>query len=525
MPTIKIGDNSIKWAMKHLLEQRDTDIFPFPIELNIINDEIDYVSTKLRNKGISEYKWHYARRFIMPKDLLSFRIVTQLDPIDSLFLAALIKEFGHIIEDSRVPAEDKVVFGNRYEPSADGRLFKSDRQWRKYWLRNQELINSHKIALKVDIADFYNQIYHHNIENALIQIGGGNQLMNSIKNFIGKITYKVSRGIPVGPHSTHLLAELVLISIDNELLNKRIRYTRYMDDFVFYCDSELEGKIILNKFAQILDKQGRLTLQRHKTEMYSETEFKDICKSKLDEKTLDETEKEILKIVKDHLEEDEDEYSDKIKWEDLTDQQKDYFQELYYDKLFNKYLDNSEGPDYSKLRWLFRRLTQIGVPFAIQKTLEYFDDLIPVLPDICEYFIAASPNLEDDLVVTGEEIIDILESEIVQSNEFVQISLIDLFVNNIELNHFHLFDDLFSNSSEFVKRKIILLAYELNNVAWIRGKKEQYDDLGKWAKRALLIAFSKLPRDERRFIYNSISEDIGESQILEHTIIRWGKKR
>lgn len=525
MPIIKLQDGSIKWAMKHLLEQRDTDIFPFPIELNIINDEIDFVSNQLRNKGISEYKWHYARRFIMPKDSLSFRIVSQLDPIDSLFLASITKEFGHIFEEARVPTEDQVVFGNRFAPTTDGRLYKSDRQWRKYWLRNAELIEDYKVVVRVDIADFYNQIYHHNVENAIIEIGGGNQLMNCFKNFIGKITYKVSRGIPVGPHSTHLLAELVLVSIDNVLLNKRMVYTRYMDDFVFFCNSELEGKIILNKFAKILDKQGRLTLQRHKTQIFSQSEFIDICESKLDEKTLDETEKEILKIVKEHLEEDENEYSDKIKWDDLTTDQKVYFQELYYDKLFDKYLDDTDGPNYSKLRWLFRRLTQIGVPFAIQKTLEYFDDLIPVLPDVCEYFIAASPNLEEDLKLTGEEVFEVLDSEIVQSNEFVQISLIDLFVNNVELNHFHLFDELFTNSSEYVKRKIIVLAYKLNNVAWIRGIKEQYDDLGKWAKRALLIAFSILPREERKFIYNSILEDIGDSDIMAHTIIRWGKKR
>ena len=509
--------------MKHLLEQRDTDIFPFPIELYIIEKELAFVSDIIKNKGISEYKWKYARRFIMPKDELSFRIVSQLDPIDSLFLAALIRQHGQLIEDARNSPDNDIVFGNRFSPTVEGRLYRTDRQWRKYWIKNKDLIQTKRIAVRVDIADFYNQIYHHSIENAILDVGGGNQLMKSIKNFTGKITYKVSRGIPVGPHATHLIAELVLIAIDEELISKGIVFTRYMDDFVFYCDTELEAKIILNKFAKILDKQGRLIIQRHKTKIYSDEEFDTICDEKLDEKTLGETEKEILKIVKEHLEEEDDEYSDKAKWNDLTGEQKKYFQELYYEELFKEYLENKPYPDYSKLRWLFRRLTQIGVPFAIEKTLEYFDELIPVLPDVCQYFIAASPNLDEDLTITGEQLHEILESDIVQSNEYIQISLIDLFVNNNGLNHFEIFDGLFDRSSEYVKRKIILLAFTLKNKAWIRGRKEEYDGMGKWAKRAFLIAYACLPSDEKKFFYNSIIEDLGEDDIVEKAIIKWGK--
>ena len=298
-----------------------------------------------------------------------------------------------------------------------------------------------------------------------------------------------------------------------------------MDDFVFFCNSELEAKIILNKFAQILDNQGRLIMQRHKTQIYTDDEFLDICDSKLGEKTLSDTEKEILKIVKEHLEEEGDEYADKIKWDKLTDDQKQYFQELYYEGLFSEYLEGELDPNYPKLKWLFRRLTQIGVPFAIQQALNNFEELIPILPDICQYFISASPNLDADLSITGDQLHRILDSEIVKSNEYVQISIIDLFVNNNELNHFEIFDQLFNTSSEFVKRKIILLAYSLNNAAWIRGKKEQYEGMGRWAKRAMLIALTCLPAEERKFIYNSISEDLSDDDIVEKTIIKWGKNK
>lgn len=532
MSPIKINEASIRWSITHLLNQKDTDIFPFPIELNIINDQLEYIIDRLTNRGLTEYDWNYARRFLISKDELSFRLVSQLDPIDSLFLTAVLKEYGQIIEDSRIPEEQQVVYGYRFNPTSDGKLYKPDRQWKQYWKRNQDLNTEYKYVLSTDIADFYNQIYHHSIENAILQIGGPNQLKVCLQNFINKVTYKVSRGIAVGPHATHLLAESVLISIDNVLLSKGIKYTRFMDDFVFFCNTELEAKIILNKFAQVLDKQGRLVCQRHKTKVFNQKDFEQICKSKLDVKSLSETEKAILDIIKKHLREDDDEdgegdeeseYSDKLTWDDVSDEEKKYFEELYYEELFAKYLNNSLNPDYSKIRWLLRRLSQIGAPYAIQSILDNFQELVPVLPDVCDYFISSSMNLDDDLEITGEQLVDILDSEIVKSNEYIQISIIDLFVNNTDLNHFHLFDDLFNNSSEFVKRKIILLAFSLRNKDWIRGMKENFSGLGNWAKRALLIAFSCLPPDERKFVYNSISENLTDNNIMEIAIIKWGK--
>ncbi len=67
------------------------------------------------------------------------------------------------------------VFSYRFAPSPDGDLYQSKNAWNQYWSRCYKLSQSYKFALILDISDFYNQIYHHTIENQLISSNLPNQ--------------------------------------------------------------------------------------------------------------------------------------------------------------------------------------------------------------------------------------------------------------------------------------------------------------------------------------------------------------
>lgn len=91
---MKIAEDSIKWAIKHLTEYGDTDLFPNPVEFDIISQEKNYVLNKLKEIDISSYNFKASRRFVIPKDELSYRIATQLNPIDSILFSAILHEYG-----------------------------------------------------------------------------------------------------------------------------------------------------------------------------------------------------------------------------------------------------------------------------------------------------------------------------------------------------------------------------------------------------------------------------------------------
>jgi hypothetical protein len=333
----------------------------------------------------------------------------------------------------------------------------------------------------------------------------------------------VSRGIPVGPHSTHLIAEAALIPIDNSLRYNGIDYCRYMDDFVAFCNTELECRVILNKVAEILDKQERLILQRHKTKIFTAQEFLDECYIQLNYEPLNDIEGKIINIIKSHL--DEGPYTRKIKWDELEDEYKEFFSKMYFDEIIEGYLQEEPTPNYSKLKWFYRRLSQLGVPYALDYTIEHISELMPLINDLCEYFVSAAPNYTSDLKNKGEELHNLLDSDLIKSSEYFQIALINLFSKATDLNHFELFVKKFHSYSEPAKRKILFVANSLNAADWIRENKEKYNEFSPWTKRAFLISCSCLPKEERKYFFDTAGMFLNESDLTEKIIIKWAKEK
>lgn len=520
---MKLLRDSIEWSITHLNKENDTDIFPKPLEIDIINDQKDYCVEELSKTDIGQYKWHLSRRFIVPKDELSYRAITQLDPIDSVFLSALIKEYGMCIESKRIPESERIVFGNRFSPTVDGYLYKADGQWKQFWEASREKAKRYKYVIRFDIADFYNQIYHHSIENQLIECGFPNEVKKSICSLINTITVKVSRGIPVGPHSFHLIAEAALIPIDNSLKYNGIDYCRYMDDFIAFCNTELECRVLLNKVADILDKQERLILQRYKTKIFTSPEFIDECKSQVNYEPLNDIEEKIVGIISEYT--DEGPYTTKVKWEELDHSDKDFFSKIYFDKIIEGYLNDGLTPNYPKLKWFYHRLSQLGVPYVVDYTLETIADLMPIINDICEYFVAAAPNYSGELRNKGKELHELLDSDLIKSSEYFQIALINLFSRATDLNYFEIFARKFHTYSEPSKRKILFVANSIKAADWIRENKERYNEFSPWTKRAFLISCSCLPREERKFFFETANMFLSENDIIEKMILKWAKDK
>jgi len=220
---MRLPRTTYTWAIRHLLAEGDTDLFPRPLELEALRYNWSYgVLNDFSQLDLSDYVWKGGRRFLVPKDILAFRQGTQLHPIDSVVFAALIRRLGSRLEQRRIPVRDQRVFSYRFAPTDDGRFYGDDTRWHEFWevsrRKAQEANCSH--VLVADITDFYNQIYHHVIENQLRGAGLTEAQERIFKRFLTAYSETVSRGIPIGPHSVHLLVELSLHPIDEDLLGK-----------------------------------------------------------------------------------------------------------------------------------------------------------------------------------------------------------------------------------------------------------------------------------------------------------------
>ena len=130
---MKINEESIKWALKSLESMGDSDLFARPFELSIIKKLGDTASSRIASLDISDFGYGPSRRFIVPKDDLSYRTASQLDPLNSVILTALIYEYGELIESKRRSKDEKKVFSYRFAPEADGQIYDSANSWNNFW--------------------------------------------------------------------------------------------------------------------------------------------------------------------------------------------------------------------------------------------------------------------------------------------------------------------------------------------------------------------------------------------------------
>ncbi len=165
-----IKPESLDWALKHIENYGDTDIFPLPFEFEAIRLSWD---SKIRNylseQDILQYRTRPYRRCLSPKHRFGFRISTQLDPFDMLIYTALVYDIGYDIESYRVPVSNQIVHSYRFNPDTDGRFFDTDVGYDSFIQQSKYFAFSGKFQKVViaDIADFFPRIYHHPLGNAL----------------------------------------------------------------------------------------------------------------------------------------------------------------------------------------------------------------------------------------------------------------------------------------------------------------------------------------------------------------------
>lgn len=514
---MKLSEKSLEWALTHLQRENDTDLFPEPVGIEIVNQLKAEIVNKLKDVDLGTYEWKPYRRFLIPKGELSYRMITQFNPLDSIMLSAIIYEYGGLIEAKRVPVSEGKVFSYRFAPNDDGTLYSRTDSWKDFWTANLKKAEASGCIACLDISDFYNQIYHHTLENMMIYVGFPNEVKNSIMRLLEYVTQKMSRGIPIGPHASHLLAEMSLIGIDESLAMKGINYCRYADDIIVFTENETDARTKTYMIANILDSNQRLMLQRQKTRLYSCEEFVKYAQQMLEDNPMDIQEEEMLDIIKTHS--NNNPYV-KICPTDLKEEERIVFSKEKVEKLIEKYITPTY-PDYPRLRWLFRRLTQIGTPSAIEYCIHNMDRLIPAISDVCQYLISAADMYDGRWENLGSDALALMQTELFKSNEFFQITLLNLFVKNTKMDHIAELARMYPTVPDNIRRKIILCAYKNHAVSFIRELKEQYPSMSEWTKRSYLVACSILIPEERRFFLKNAATALLPTAYLEKAIIDW----
>jgi hypothetical protein len=233
--------------------------------------------TKPRKLFFSETK---STIYNIPKVGLSRRVISIPNPIHQTSLVeTIINRWNEI---NLIYTKSNSSFSKPKEDPENKRAFITEHDFTSF--KRSRFIGSfdnyHQV--KSDISKFYSSIYTHSIPWIIHTKTFAKQNRTNLA-LLGNLLDKILRtgnsgqtvGIPIGPDTSLVIAEIINCEIDyilqNKFKNDNIKFFRFIDDIYIYCDSYTEAEKSF-KFYQKTLSEYQLDINEEKTEI-SKTPF------------------------------------------------------------------------------------------------------------------------------------------------------------------------------------------------------------------------------------------------------------
>ena len=233
--------------------------------------------TKPRKQFFFETK---STIYNIPKVGLSRRVISIPNPIHQTNLVETI--INRWTEIDTIFAKSNSSFSKPKEDTDNKRAFVTEHNFSSF--KRSRFIGSfdnyHQV--KSDISKFYGSIYTHSIP-WIIHTKAVAKANRTDFTLLGNLLDKILRtgnsgqtvGIPIGPDTSLIIAEIINCEIDNILQNKfknhNIKFFRFIDDIYIYCDSYTEAEQAFKYYQKTLS-EYQLDINEEKTEI-SKTPF------------------------------------------------------------------------------------------------------------------------------------------------------------------------------------------------------------------------------------------------------------
>jgi len=484
-------DSHYKLAIKNVAKFGDTDIFPFPVENAIFYDKPERVVALLTAIS-ADFGGHVDKyppvnlTSLAPAGYSGFRWATQLDPLWNAYLLSLVISYADTAEKARIPKEDLMVFSYRYAPNQDdGSLFDTSVGWPQFKTRSIDLADQHTHVLVCDIADFYQRVYHHRIDNALRHIDDGSHRHKQVMELLSQFSNNVSYGLPIGGPAARLLAELLLNNSDRLLRSAGLIFTRFVDDYHFFASSKEGAHQALVKISETLYVNEGLSLQKSKSRIMTSAEFK-ASAGLLDEPPDDSGRTSLLRLSLKY-----DPYSANPK-KDYADLEKTIDQ-IDILGLLTQELNKTRihGPLTKKLITAIRYLRTPAREGAVQTLVRNYELLSPLFGTLAITIRGVYFELDEPTQLSVHTSICALIRE---RSYIIQVDLhLGYAIRILGLRHSAEAEGLLtrayeSTSSPFVRKEIVLAMSKWRSVHWLSEKKRYFQTMSPWEKRAFVVA-------------------------------------
>jgi hypothetical protein len=505
-----LTEGSIKRAIEHLSSYGDTDVFPHLIELVFLQETADKVIQELAQLDLDSFSPAQAVETIAPKSRYGFRIVHPQLLLETLLYTAAVIEIADDLEKLKRPLNEFGPYGYRFASAGNGSLFIKDRSYRD-WLKwqSREVVSGHYTnVVATDIADFYQRIYMHRIENCFDTATAKKGVKRFIEKIIKQIRSRQTHGIPVGGTASRIIAEAILADSDNALADEGIICTRFVDDFRIFVKPDQNPYTILAFLADQLAASEGLSLNAQKTRLFSKEEFQIFVDQQTGD-AFDDAEKKAINDLSHAFYFDEEPDED-----DLA-----RLRALNLLTMLTTEL-STEIWDFGKIKAIFRALRLAPDPESVQALFDNFDAFLPFVKDLALYLDALYSETPADIGILREKVLGQIMNGAAATVPVIRVWLLELFVredfqvSTAELNAIKL--------TESIENRQMYLIKGLNgDVNFFRRQKTRFDERNNYEKSAFILGATCLPKDEFETWIGAIRPNL--SRPLDRLFCDWAR--
>jgi hypothetical protein len=124
-----------------------------------------------------------------------------------------------------------------------------------------EISTGQSYRVEADISSYFPSIYTHSIPWALVgklkaksTYRESDKWYNKLDKAQRGLKKNETKGIPIGPATSHIMSEIILYKIDEALRKEGYQFTRYVDDYKCYCDTRENAEMFILSLERELRK-------------------------------------------------------------------------------------------------------------------------------------------------------------------------------------------------------------------------------------------------------------------------------
>lgn len=401
-------------SLKRMERNVAGDAFPNRLDLRLLKRFPEQVKERtliLLQDTSLEWANGSVKFFLEPRGDKLVRPIAYLDVDIRLAYQALVDSIASTVELYVNSDFNDVIFSHRIRSPNAELMFEDPREAHDRFIERQHEeahVKNFTHCVKLDVANYYERIDHHKLQQLLEKRGVPGVITSTLCGLLRKFSLSEGRsyGIPQGLWPSDYIGNIYLLDLDEFLRDRGLLALRYVDDYRIFCNSDLEGRLILKECCGILSELG-LNAQPSKSGVVEvgslDPELKPIMQQFI---TLKKTQQKILVRYLDT-----DYSGDTVvvgEEEELYEEEKEAalseFDIQAFEELWTEIVDQ-EVKRSSILRFALAGLSRGGSSSAKEYVLSSLGDFPQIVPATVKYLLSLGYERN-----TGEKLLSFLES-------------------------------------------------------------------------------------------------------------------